>query len=552
MFRNVKSLLRSKGYWLNTGFLLYPFFITASLASVSEYSGVFLAALVKSTIFNTALFCAGLTALAVIGHNRVKKNILRLIYFLQFLLLFFSLYHFSLYHQIVGLPSIYPLIDTNFHESIEFLDANFSTNYLLASLALASPMFFLAIRPIDLWHFNCDRLCKLVPTVTFIGIATLALSNFKPYLIEYNPLFYISKSAWAAVEEKSRLGTLYARMPTVKADEVKNDDVEMTHVLVIGEALNRNHMSLYGYQRDTTPRLRALASQLYLLRNACSSRNTTIPALQEMLTFASREDHANLYQAPNLLQIMKAAGFETYWISNQQEIGVYDSFVSIFSKSADHKLFVDHRGWSEGISLDQKLFAPLNEILKNGVRKKFIVVHLIGSHARYDLRYPSAYALFKGPVEKELLAKTHIKSAAAMQKFNEYDNSVLYNDYVTSQLVKMMDNRVPMTLTYIADHGEAIGEKGEFFGHAENLPYLSINQIPVFFWISAPLQTVLHPKIENLVHNLDAPFQSDQTIHTLLDLYAVRYPLLNERYSLLNAGFTQKSRYCDSLPRGLL
>jgi heptose-I-phosphate ethanolaminephosphotransferase len=549
MIRHYENLLRSKGYWLNAGFLLYPFFITASLASISEYSGIFLLALLKSTIFNTALFCTGLTALAVIDNVRIKANLLRVIYLLQFLLLFFSVYHFSLYHQIVGLPSIYPLIDTNFHESMEFVDANFSTNYLLASLALASPMFLLGIKPVNIENFSYRWLYKIAPLIVFFAIAYLALSNFKPYLIEYNPLFYISKSAWAAVQEKSKLETLYTRMPSIKTSDVQNADTEMTHILVIGEALNRSHMSLYGYLRDTSPNLRALSSQLYLLTNACSSRNTTIPALQEMLTFATRENHANLYAAPNLIQIMKAAGFETYWISNQQEIGVYDSFVSIFAKSADHKLFVDHRGWTEGVSLDQKLFAPFKQILENKVKKKFIVVHLIGSHARYDLRYPPEYAVFNGEVEKSLLGRTRIKSATAMRKFNEYDNSVLYNDYVTSQLIKMQDNRAPVTLTYIADHGEAIGEKGEFFGHAENLPYLSINQIPVFFWISESLRATLNPKIENLQSNLTAPFQSDQSIHSLLDLYAVRYPLINYQHSLFNAGFTQKSRYCDSLPR---
>lgn len=541
------NFLHSTGYWLNAFLLLYPFYVTAYLAYLSEYSSLFRAVLAKSSAFNVVLFLSGLAAVAMIDKTVVKHGILRLTYFLQFVFLFAQVYHFSIYGQLIGLPSVYPLIDTNFQEATEYIAANLKTSYLTLSLLVALPMLYFSVHPVRVKNVSCAPLHHSFPLLAFSCLATFSLSDIKPYLIDYNPVFSINKSVFSAVQEKARVTRLNASLPAIAPGEVSNDDREMTHVLIISESINRNHMSLYGYARNTSPHLKKISDELFVQRDTCSSRNTTIPALQEMLSFATREDRSQLYSSPNLVQLMKAAGFQTYWISNQQEIGEHDSFLSVFSSAADHKHFTNKRGWLDGVSLDEKLLAPLRDILRNGVRKKFIVIHLIGAHARYDLRYPGNYDVFRDIADKPPAERSRIRSDSAMQKLNEYDNAILYNDFLTSRLISIQDRQAPVTLAYIADHGEAINEKDEFFGHAENLPYRSINEIPAFFWISDPLKISMSKKISALQKNLHAPFQSDQTIHTLLNLYNVKYRLLDYKNSLFDASFNRKARYCDSL-----
>jgi glucan phosphoethanolaminetransferase (alkaline phosphatase superfamily) len=41
-----------------------------------------------------------------------------------------------------------------------------------------------------------------------------------------------------------------------------NQQTEKTYIFIIGEAANRNHLSLYGYQRETSPELKKLGARL--------------------------------------------------------------------------------------------------------------------------------------------------------------------------------------------------------------------------------------------------------------------------------------------------
>lgn len=550
MIKNYKKLLSSKEYWMNTFFLLYPFFIVSFLAYISENYNLILFILFKASIFNFVIFSSVLMAGSVISNISIKKNILRIAYFIQFICIFLFVYHFALYNQLLGLPSIYALTDTNFHEAYEFFETNFKLNHLIISSILSFPMIYCAIKPFNLpIHDSTSKwLFSMMPLTVFGAVIYLTISvDGREYWTKYNPLIAIPHYVSLAVKEKYKINYLYSKAPSINNIKVRNDGDKTTHILIISESINRNHMSLYGYPRVTTPKLSGMADSLFILKDPCSSRNTTIPSLKEMLTFASREDASNLFKAPNLIQVMHAAGFETYWLSNQQEIGIYDSFVSFFSKSSDHKTFVDRRGWQEGMSLDEKLFPPLENTLKDGVKKKFIIIHLIGAHINYYWRYPKEYEVFNDTKETIKTSNSSILSPSAMKRYNQYDNAILYNDYVVSHIIKMQNSLEPVTVTYISDHGESVGEKNGFFGHVENLPYRAINEIPVFFWFSEPSKKHITHKIEHLSQNLAVPFQSDQLIHSLLDLYGVEYPLIDYKHSLFDAGFRPKSRYCDNL-----
>ncbi len=230
----------------------------------------------------------------------------------------------------------------------------------------------------------------------FAGLASLAVASGKPYLTDYNSFLHIGRTTAIAVEEKTKISQLIAHLPAVGQVKVAASPDKWTHILVISESINRNHMSLYGYGRNTTPNLLKISDKLHVLEDACASHDNTLDALKHMLTFATDDEPEYLFKAPNLLQIMRAAGYETYWISNQQQISLGDSYISVFSKSAEHQDFVNRRALSEGVSLDEKLFEPLENILAHGPAKKFIVIHLIGAHAGYDLRYPQQYQVFDG------------------------------------------------------------------------------------------------------------------------------------------------------------
>jgi heptose-I-phosphate ethanolaminephosphotransferase len=150
--------------------------------------------------------------------------------------------------------------------------------------------------------------------------------------------------------------------------------------------------------------------------------------MKEIFTFADR-DHENLvYEQPNLLQLMHAAGFRLYWLSNQQTEGPFDSQVSFLHRAADERVFINQRGWGDGVSLDGDLLPRLKDALSDGVEKRFIVVHLIGTHSAYDLRFPAEFG--KANLNDRILARRGLMDyffrRSRIELSNSYDNAVLY------------------------------------------------------------------------------------------------------------------------------
>lgn len=540
-----RILAWGQGYWANVPLLMYPFFVLAALAYGDSLKFGLLLRLLIAAAFNAIFFITLLHGIQTLPIP-LRKAVLRLVYLSQFLYLFLSGYHFSLYGQLIGLPSIFPVIDSNSDEVQEFLISYFRWDYLAAALFLALPMlhFFLYSPSISTSTPGFRPWACGIAWSVFAATTAAAVFSHKPYLTDYNVFAHLGTNLSVAIREKLKIRQLAAQVAEVKGVRVTRSIGKEIHVLIINESVTRNHMSLYGYPRNTTPGLSSMSEQLFVLRDACSSHDNTLEALKHMLTFTT-DVGQELVNTPNLIQLMKAAGFTTYWLSNQQSVSLGDSYISFIAKSADHKIFVNHRRLNEGVSLDEKLLGPLAEVLKSDAEKKFIVIHMIGAHAGYDLRYPRSYAFFDGEKVDPMVSGKTLSSVFSMKKYNEYDNAILYNDYVSIRVMKELDLDMPVTAFYLSDHGEAIDEHDGFFGHGMNLPYRSMYEIPAFFWFSQEARKAFGGKIKNLQRNLAEPFQGDQTIHTLLDLYGIRYPLVKLQNSLVQENFTPHARRCD-------
>lgn len=185
------------------------------------------------------------------------------------------------------------------------------------------------------------------------------------------------------------------------------------------------------------------------------------------------------------MDIFSSAGYKTYWLSNQHPIGIWDNQVTVFAKKADHSHFVNIVSNSSmeatsATSYDSKLFTPFLKALQDSVDKKFIVLHLMGSHSSYSNRYPSDFNIFKGSNEKE-------KTIA------EYDNSVYYNDFIVDNLLTILsrlslkDTSEVVSCIYISDHGENVYDEMDRVGHdySGKLPKSNV-EIPFLVWVDIP------------------------------------------------------------------
>ena len=74
------------------------------------------------------------------------------------------------------------------------------------------------------------------------------------------------------------------------------------------------------------------------------------------------------------MSLAKKAGYTTYWLSTQEAGVVSDAGITVISQQADYR--ENFKG------TDEVLLSALQEV--PGGQNNFIVLHLTGSHFRYD------------------------------------------------------------------------------------------------------------------------------------------------------------------------
>jgi heptose-I-phosphate ethanolaminephosphotransferase len=131
-------------------------------------------------------------------------------------------------------------------------------------------------------------------------------------------------------------------------------------------------------------------------------------------------------------------------------------------------------------------------------------------------------------------------------RYNQYDNAVLYNDYIMSEIIELVKRAAGTSLTYLSDHGEALGERG-IVGHFDSVMPRQVYEIPLLFSLSESKKSELRDRLEVFRRNLTKPFQTDSLIHTLLDLYGVGHEAWRPERSLFSAQYTSGQRFCDTL-----
>ncbi|WP_271409604.1 phosphoethanolamine transferase CptA [Pseudomonas sp. Q1-7] len=311
-----------------------------------------------------------------------------------------------------------------------------------------------------------------------------------------------------------------------------NAGLPATLVLVIGESTNRQRMSLYGYPRETTPNLDRIRDQLDVFDNVITPRPYTIEALQQVLTFAD-EQNPNLYLTkPSLLNMMKQAGYKTYWITNQQTLTKRNTMLTTFSKQADEQFYLNNNRNQNARQYDDDVLPPFEKVLADPAPRKFIVVHLLGTHMSYQYRYPSEYERF---TDRQGVPASVTDDQ--LPTYNSYDNAVLFNDHVVSSLIgRLSGSRANGFLLYLSDHGEAVfdPEHPQVLGRNEAAPTAPMYTIPFMLWRSSQWRAE-HPQA--LGGSLDRPYSSSSFIHTWADLAGLRFDEFDPSRSVVNAAF---------------
>lgn len=325
------------------------------------------------------------------------------------------------------------------------------------------------------------------------------------------------------------------KLPPIMNLVEANAEQPKTLVLVIGESTNRQHMSLYGYPRQTTPKLDALRNQLTVFNKVIGPRPYTIEVLQQVLTFADQENPDLYLTTPSLMNIMKQAGYKTFWITNQQTMTKRNTMLTNFSQQADEQFYLNNSRDQNSRSYDENVIEPFQKVLADPAEKKLIIVHLLGTHMKYEYRYPPEFARFN---DRAGLADWATPDQIPV--INNYDNAVLYNDEVVANLISSFSATNPNgLLVYFSDHGEDVFDSPghKILGRNEGRPTEPMYAVPFFTWESESWKK-FHPR--DLSKFADRPYQTSHFIHTWADLVGLRFEGFDSTKSLVSKDFKER------------
>ena len=208
-------------------------------------------------------------------------------------------------------------------------------------------------------------------------------------------------------------------------------------------------------------------------------------------------------QAVSLIEVAKAAGYQTVWLSNQVRFGGWGTPVTVIAEEADQKIWINsHQGNTLDTEYyDGELINRLQDIKHSD--KMLIVIHLMGNHISYHSRYPAEFNRFK-----------------AEGKRSEYDNSILYNDYVMQQLIAKVSQWPEFQgLLYFADHGEAVERE---LGHNPDRFVFEMAYIPMYMFFS-PAYSKANEKTMRVLRAAQTHFfTNDLIFNTMLGIMDIR------------------------------
>jgi heptose-I-phosphate ethanolaminephosphotransferase len=306
-----------------------------------------------------------------------------------------------------------------------------------------------------------------------------------------------------------------------------------TVVFVIGESDTKHNWSLYGYQRETNPKMRKLQNELLIFRNIYAAGPNTISSIEKMLTPATRKEPDLWKRMPDILLMAKQAGYKTYWISNHttDTRGV----INIFASHAD-EFILTNKGKSRGEgSYDEEVILPYKKALDDNYDRKFIIVHLLGSHPAYDFRYPKKYSRFTYIFDDDVISNLKNKgiSSWALIFRNLYDNTILYSDTIRYQLLTLLKNSKEnnhSSWLYLSDHGQDVCHHSNYSGH--NFKAKEQWEIPMIFWSS---EKQYDKNITNYFYS------ADFIDHALLGLMDIEGDYYNPYLDIFSNHFNEKN-----------
>lgn len=303
--------------------------------------------------------------------------------------------------------------------------------------------------------------------------------------------------------------------------EVLTDDANITQkrpkllVFVLGETARAQSYSALGYAKNDTnyytkPFVES-GNAKYFDISSCGT--ATLKSVPCMFAHVGREEHTGDLFASNAVDFLAKVGVNQLWLGNNTGgcKGVCDRITHFYGKA----------------DFDDMLLPLAKQFIEGGEQigegEHVLYLHLLGSHGpTYYKRYPDEFKRFKPTCDTSDLSKCENEAIV-----NTYDNTVLFTDYILSELMKELSKITNMeaSLIYLSDHGESLGENGIYL---HGLPYLLApeyqKRVPFLFFSTN----------KELVANLNEEKvkSQDNIFHSLLGYFKINSKYYNKELDI--------------------
>lgn len=238
-------------------------------------------------------------------------------------------------------------------------------------------------------------------------------------------------------------------------------------LVVMVDTLRLDHLSTYGYLRDTSPRLTEFAREAVTFTQLIPSSSWTRPSVATLLTGTypnthGAQDRPSVLResVPSLARTLAEGGYDTQaFFSNPN---VFPDFG--FGHDFERNFLVapgDHGGRVDEVVTDRAIAA----LKSTGSKPWFFYVHYMGPHGPYEPVAPFDTAFRDAPRARPNLP------AAQQAEVDNYDGEIAFTDVQFDRLIEAVKARGELENTIIvftSDHGEEFWEHG-MRGHGHTL-----------------------------------------------------------------------------------
>jgi arylsulfatase A-like enzyme len=281
-------------------------------------------------------------------------------------------------------------------------------------------------------------------------------------------------------------------------------------VVIVVDTLRADHLSLYGYDRNTSPNLARIAEQGVTFENAMASSSWTLPSHASMLTGRYPHDHGAEYKSsvldgrlPVIGEDFQKLGYRTgafsannYYFTRRQGFGEgfihFDDYIGSLHDAFDKTRYFVRLGefaydqnWTRrplGTHTAEDVNRRTLQWIDGGSRPFFVFLNYMDVHSPYIPVAP-----YRGSFSQRWHTdgQTGVKATHdyAQQRLDAYDECIQYVDVQIQRLFEELRKRgrdKDTVVVITSDHGEAFNEHG-LWGH-NNALYRELIHVPLIIW----------------------------------------------------------------------